>query len=136
MRAVKGKNTTPELMLRKMLHRAGYRYRLHRRDLPGKPDIVFPGRKKVIFVHGCFWHGHDCHRGARLPKTNAAYWNDKISRNRKRDAVHLAALREMGWEALVIWECELSDMTEVMQRAQHFLDSPQTPSPRQAPPTS
>ncbi len=107
MAAVKGKNTKPEIQVRKLAHALGYRFRLHRRDLPGSPDLVFPGRRAVIFVHGCFWHGHDCRRGARAPKTTAAYWRDKIARNKARDAHALAALESQGWRALTLWECEL-----------------------------
>ena len=95
------------MIVRRLLHAMGYRYRLHRRDLPGAPDIVFPGRRKLIFVHGCFWHGHDCARGARMPAANADYWRSKIARNLVRDADHLAALHQAGWQALVIWECQL-----------------------------
>lgn len=107
MRAVKGKDTKPELALRKALHRLGYRYRLNVRELPGKPDLVFPGRRTVIFVHGCFWHGHGCKRGRRVPKTNRAYWEDKIARNRARDRKNVAALKALGWRVITIWECEL-----------------------------
>ncbi len=107
MRAVKGKNTTPELTVRRTLHALGYRYRLHAVDLPGKPDLVFPARKTAVFVHGCFWHGHDCPRGARLPKTNVDYWFAKIARNRERDVQNQHALAHAGWTALVIWECAL-----------------------------
>jgi DNA mismatch endonuclease (patch repair protein) len=107
MRAVKGKDTSPERLVRRLAHSMGYRFRLHRKDLPGAPDLVFPGRAKAIFVHGCFWHGHDCARGARQPKANAAYWQGKIGRNRARDAAAIASLAERGWEALVLWECEL-----------------------------
>jgi len=107
MRAVRSVDTRPEMIVRRLLHAMGYRYRLHRRDLPGAPDIVFPGRRKLIFVHGCFWHGHDCARGARMPAANADYWRSKIARNLVRDADHLAALRQAGWQALVIWECQL-----------------------------
>ena len=123
MRAVKGQDTGPEMRVRRLVHRMGYRYRLHRKDLPGKPDLVFPGRRKVIFVHGCFWHGHDCKRGARAPKTNAAYWKTKIGRNAQRDAEHRAALRALGWDALVIWECELKqDDDRLAARIKQFLD--------------
>lgn len=107
MRAVKGKDTGPEMAVRRMAFQMGYRFRLHRKDLPGKPDLVFPKLHKVIFVHGCFWHGHDCARGARVPKTNAKYWRSKITRNRMRDAVSIAALKAQGWRATIIWECEL-----------------------------
>jgi DNA mismatch endonuclease (patch repair protein) len=107
MRAVKGKDTGPEMVVRRMAFEMGYRFRLHRKDLPGNPDLVFSKFHKVIFVHGCFWHGHGCARGARAPKTNANYWRSKIIRNMKRDAVSIAALKAKGWRATIIWECEL-----------------------------
>lgn len=109
MARVKSKNTTPELKVRAYLWRAGLRYRLHRADLPGKPDVVFPGRRAVVFVHGCFWHGHDCPRGARMPQDNADYWRRKIERNRARDAKAAADLAALGWRVLTVWECELKD---------------------------
>jgi DNA mismatch endonuclease (patch repair protein) len=121
MRAVKGANTAPEIAVRSMVHRMGYRFRLHRRDLPGKPDLVFPRLKKVLFVHGCFWHGHDCMRGARAPKANADYWRAKIARNRSRDLIHLRALKAEGWRAAVVWECELKKLTQVARRLARFL---------------
>jgi DNA mismatch endonuclease, patch repair protein len=121
MRAVKGANTAPEIAVRSLVHRMGYRFRLHRRDLPGKPDLVFPRLKKVIFVHGCFWHGHDCARGARMPKANAVYWRAKIARNRSRDALHLKSLKAEGWRAAVIWECELKKRGRVAKRLVRFL---------------
>lgn len=113
MRAVKSKDTTPELLVRTLIHGLGYRYRLHRRDLPGTPDLAFPSRKLALFVHGCFWHGHDCKRGARMPKANNAYWVAKIDRNRQRDRETQRALGEMGWTSFVIWECELRDREEL-----------------------
>ncbi len=116
MRQVKAKNTTPELKVRRLLTRMGLRYRLHRADLPGKPDIVMPGRKLAIFVHGCFWHGHDCARGARAPKANADYWQAKIGRNRARDIEHRAALQARGWRVLTLWECDLKDEAQIKQR--------------------
>lgn len=106
MRAVKSQDTTPEMVVRRLVHGLGFRYRLHRRDLPGKPDIVLPGRRKVVFVHGCFWHGHECKRGARPPKENADYWGPKIARNAERDNAHVTALQQAGWEVLTVWECE------------------------------
>jgi DNA mismatch endonuclease (patch repair protein) len=109
MRAVPGKNSSAELKVRKALTQLGARYRLHRRDLPGSPDIVLPGRRLAIFVHGCFWHGHACRRGARPPKANAAYWTGKIARNMARDVVAQAALKAAGWRVEVVWECELRD---------------------------
>jgi DNA mismatch endonuclease (patch repair protein) len=107
MSRVRSKDTTPELLVRSALHRLGFRYRLHVRTLPGCPDLVFPSRRTVIFIHGCFWHGHDCKRGARVPKTNSGYWREKIERNRSRDAVSEARLAGSGWNVLVVWECEL-----------------------------
>ncbi|MFD1702847.1 very short patch repair endonuclease [Methylopila henanensis] len=107
MRAVKGRDTGPEMAVRRAAHALGYRFRLHRKDLPGRPDLVFPSRRKAIFVHGCFWHGHDCARGARTPKTNADYWRAKIARNMARDERVKAELAALGWETLTIWECEL-----------------------------
>ena len=110
MRAVKSSNTKPETALRKALFALGYRYRLNVKTLPGKPDIVFPKYKTVIFVHGCFWHGHDCKRGARVPKTNRAYWTDKIARNKARDARNAEALKALGWRVITVWECELKGL--------------------------
>ncbi|HWF67891.1 MAG TPA: very short patch repair endonuclease [Acidobacteriaceae bacterium] len=122
MRAVKGKDTTPELIVRRMVHAMGYRYRLHRKDLPGKPDMAFSKLHKVIFVHGCFWHGHDCARGARMPKANAEYWFNKITRNSLRDATHIEALKIQGWRIAVIWECELNKLERVRRRLAEFLN--------------
>ena len=109
MARVKGKDTTPELAVRRLLTRLGLRYRLHRKDLPGKPDVVMAGRRTVVCVHGCFWHGHDCARGARVPKQNRDYWQAKVARNRARDARTAAELRALGWRVETIWECELKD---------------------------
>ena len=121
MRRVKGRNTTPEMTVRKALTRLGARYRLHRKDLPGKPDVVMPGRKLAIFVHGCFWHGHDCARGARVPKANRDYWVGKVGRNRARDAVSRAALTALGWRVETIWECDLKDEAGLDERLAHLL---------------
>jgi len=107
MRRVKGRNTSPELAVRSMLRAAGIGYRLGGMGLPGKPDVTMKGRRVVIFVHGCFWHGHDCARGARQPKANAEYWSAKIARNRARDARVAAALEAGGWRVLTVWECDL-----------------------------
>jgi DNA mismatch endonuclease (patch repair protein) len=123
MASVKGKNTKPELAVRRLAHRLGYRFRLHRKDLPGAPDLVFSGRRKVIFVHGCFWHGHDCARGARKPKANADYWTKKIARNRARDEAARSALETLGWKALTLWECELK-RDDLPQRLRRFLGQP------------
>ena len=112
MRAVRGKNTAPERAVRRLLRAFAPGYRLHRTDVPGRPDVAYVGRKAAIFVHGCFWHGHDCARGARAPKANAEYWRLKIAKNRARDARHLAALADAGWRALVVWECEIRSGSE------------------------
>jgi DNA mismatch endonuclease (patch repair protein) len=121
MRAVKSSATTPELRLRAAVRALGRAYRLGGWGLPGKPDLVFPGRKAVIFVHGCFWHGHDCARGARAPKANGDYWKAKIARNRQRDAQALIAIAASGWRALVIWECEVVDKDPLKNRLGSFL---------------
>jgi len=110
MRAVKGKDTKTEIALRKALFALGFRYRLNVEDLPGKPDLVFPKYKTVIFVHGCFWHGHRCKRGKRVPKTNRAYWTEKIARNKARDKKNAAALKKLGWKVITVWECKLREL--------------------------
>lgn len=109
MRAVKSRDTKPELKVRRAAHALGLRFRLNRADLPGKPDLVFPAKRTALFVHGCFWHGHDCPRGARMPQNNRDYWQAKISRNMARDKASLAALRRLGWTPRVIWECQTRD---------------------------
>jgi DNA mismatch endonuclease (patch repair protein) len=109
MRAVRSRDTGPELRVRKAAHAIGLRFRLQRADLPGKPDLVFPAKRTVIFVHGCFWHGHSCPRGDRIPQSNRAYWQAKISRNRARDRINIAALKKLGWTPRVIWECQTRD---------------------------
>lgn len=106
MSKISGKNTLPEMTIRKLLFSMGYRYRLHRKDLPGSPDIVFPGRKKIIFINGCFWHGHDCKRAA-LPKSNKDFWESKINGNIERDKINFIKLSDMDWKYLVIWQCEI-----------------------------
>lgn len=120
MRAVKSKNTRLEMRVRRLLYRAGYRYRLHRADLPGKPDLVFSGRRKIILLHGCFWHGHDCRAKIR-PASNTDYWVPKIEGNKARDARNIAALREAGWQVLVLWECQLKDDTAIMNVITAFM---------------
>ncbi len=122
MRAVPGRDTSAEMTVRRLLRPLAPGYRLHRKDIPGNPDIAYVGAQKAIFVHGCFWHGHDCRRGARMPKTNAEYWQAKIGRNRARDTKHLAELAERGWRALVVWECELADEAALAARLRAFLD--------------
>lgn len=121
MRAVKSQDTAPELTLRKLLSSFAPGYRLHRADLPGKPDIVYGPRRLAIFMHGCFWHGHDCKRGARPPKNNADYWRAKIGRNRARDIKNIAALETLGWRTLTIFECELKDASSVEARLREAL---------------
>ena len=121
MARVKGKDTTPELAVRRLLTRMGLRYRLHRADLPGKPDVVFAGRRIALFVHGCFWHGHDCARGARMPKANNAYWQAKIGRNRERDERARTALAADGWKTITVWECELKDVAKLERRLKRAL---------------
>jgi DNA mismatch endonuclease (patch repair protein) len=120
MRAVKGRDTKPEMIVRRMVHAMGKRYRLHRDDLPGKPDLTFPRLRKIIFVHGCFWHGHDCKRGARQPKDNADYWSKKIKRNKERDARSLEALKSLGWDVLIIWECQFKDRNALCDQLKQF----------------
>jgi DNA mismatch endonuclease, patch repair protein len=122
MRAVKSTDTAPERLVRRIVRELGFGYRLHAKDLPGKPDLVFRGRRKVIFVHGCFWHGHECARGARQPKANAAYWRAKIAANRARDQRTLAALSAAGWSAFMAWECETRDKAGLAVRLGAFLD--------------
>lgn len=121
MRAVKGRATTPERAVRRLIWSLGGRYRLNRADLPGKPDIVLAGRRLAIFVHGCFWHGHDCARGARVPKANRDYWTQKIARNRARDIANRAALEAKGWRVETVWECELKDAAALNARVAALL---------------
>ena len=123
MRAIRSKDMQPELKVRSLVHRLGFRFRLHRRDLPGKPDLVFVSRGKVIFVHGCFWHSHNC-KVAHTPKSNQEYWVPKLARNKTRDARNIDALEADGWRALVIWECEASDERSLKKRLRAFLEGP------------
>lgn len=122
MRLVRGKHTRPELALRSLAHKLGYRFRLHRADLPGKPDLVFPSRRKVVFMHGCWWHGHYCSAGVKRAKSNAAYWRRKIRRNMERDTRSITALRAMGWRSLVVWECETKSLDRVASKLRRFLE--------------
>lgn len=121
MRAVKGKDTKPEMTVRRAAHALGFRFRLHRKDLPGSPDLVFPRLNTAVFVHGCFWHSHDCARGARMPKTNADYWRAKIARNVARDARVRGELEALGWTVMTIWECELKDADALAERLKQVL---------------
>ncbi len=126
MAAVRAKNTRPEMAVRSLVHRMGYRFRLHRKGLPGRPDLVFPGRRAVIFVHGCFWHRHPdtaC-RLARMPKSRLEFWHPKLEANRERDVANISRLAEQGWRTLVVWECELRDMVRVAESVRHFLGEP------------
>lgn len=122
MAKIRSKNTKPELRLRRALHAAGYRYRLHDRALPGRPDLVFAGRKKVIFVNGCFWHGHNCPVGSRLPKSNTEFWAEKRRRNQERDCTQRLQLLEMGWAYLDVWECEVAASAKLVDEVTAFLD--------------
>jgi DNA mismatch endonuclease (patch repair protein) len=121
MRAVKGRDTAPEMTVRRLVHRMGFRFRLHRKDLPGKPDLVFPRLHKVVFVNGCFWHGHGCARGGRVPSQNREYWLAKVAKNRVRDELVNAALSRSGWQVAVFWECELNDTKRLEVRLREFL---------------
>jgi DNA mismatch endonuclease (patch repair protein) len=127
MRRIKSKDMKPERLVRSLVHKLGYRFRLHRRDLPGKPDLVFASRKKVIFVHGCFWHSHEigC-PDARLPKSNQDYWSLKLKRNKDRDRANEEALIQAGWRVLTIWDCELSNVAVIVTRLRKFLGMSQT----------
>lgn len=123
MSAIQSKNTKPEMIVRRLVHSLGYRFRLHKKNLPGKPDLVFGPRKKVIFVHGCFWHQHpdpDC-KDSRLPKTRLEYWIPKLERNTIRDKSNIESLRTLGWKVFVIWECETKDLSGIQSRISRFL---------------
>lgn len=122
MSRIRSKDTKPELAVRQILHRLRYRFRLHRKDLPGRPDIVLPRHRKIILVHGCFWHGHTC-RLASKPKSNEGYWTGKIAKNKERDARNLAALEEAGWTVLELWECDVRKLEGLEDRLAAFMDS-------------
>jgi DNA mismatch endonuclease (patch repair protein) len=121
MARIRGVDTQPEIVVRKLLHRMGYRYKLHYSKLPGRPDLAFPSRRKVVFVHGCFWHSHAHCEFARIPKTRPDYWQAKFKKNKKRDKATLAKLLSLNWSALVIWECEVDDLTSLKKRLVRFL---------------
>jgi DNA mismatch endonuclease (patch repair protein) len=116
MAKVKSRDTKPELLLRRILTDLGARYRLHRKDLPGSPDVAMPGRRLAVFVHGCFWHGHDCARGSRVPKANRDYWLAKVARNKARDARNLTDLAAAGWRVETVWECQMKDRDTLKER--------------------
>ncbi len=120
MSAIRSRNTVPELAVRREAHRMGYRFRLHRKGLPGTPDLVFPSKRKAVFVHGCFWHKHDC-KLSRMPKSNLEYWVPKLNRNCARDATNLEVMRLQGWQCLVVWECETRDVDRLEKRLKKFL---------------
>lgn len=121
MSRVRSRDTKPELLVRRLLHSSGYRYRLHEKGLAGTPDIVFRGRRKVVFINGCFWHSHDCSNGRRSPKSNQAFWSAKRQGTRERDASAVKILEASGWKVLVIWECELKDAELLLRTLQEFL---------------
>lgn len=122
MRKIRSKDTAPELAVRKLCREIGYTgYRIHRKDLPGKPDLAWIGRKHAVFVHGCFWHGHVCAEGIRKPKSNQDYWMQKIERNQQRDVENIATLCAAGWNTLVIWECEINEQRILAKRIKKFL---------------
>ncbi len=123
MRAVKARDTGPERIVRRLAYAIAPGYRLHRRDIPGRPDLAYVARKRAIFVHGCFWHGHSCARGAREPRTNVTYWREKIERNRARDRAIMRRLRRTGWRVLVLWECELRAEERLKKRLARFLEA-------------
>jgi DNA mismatch endonuclease (patch repair protein) len=122
MRSVKSRDTKPEMEVRRFVHGLGYRFRLHRKSLPGKPDLVFPRLRKVVFVHGCFWHGHTCARGDRIPKSNTDYWIAKIAGNRERDRLNRIRLEAQGWEVCTVWECQVKSV-QVQGRLIAFLEA-------------
>lgn len=125
MALVKSKDTKPEMRVRRLVHGMGYRYRLHSRALPGNPDLVFPGRRKVIFVHGCFWHRHQCAMGDRLPKSRVSFWRGKLEQNKRRDRAVRRQLRKAGWSVAVVWECQTTPkhLNQLARRLRRFLEA-------------
>ena len=121
MAKIRSKDTKPEVLVRRIAHSLGYRFRLHRKDLPGRPDLVFPSRKSAVFVHGCFWHAHKNCKVANLPKSRTAFWADKFERNRRRDELNERLLKQLGWRVLVIWECETKGQDKLASRLSRFL---------------
>lgn len=127
MASVRGKDTQPEMIVRRAVHRLGYRYRLHSKDLPGKPDLVFPVWRKVIFVHGCFWHRHRCKKGRSLPQVNREFWEAKLAANVERDRKVRNTLRKQGWQSLIIWECQTCDLAKLAMRLSDFISASDPP---------
>ena len=123
MQAVRGRDTDPEMRVLRALHALGYRFRLHRKDLPGTPDVVLPRHRKIVLVHGCFWHGHEHCKRATVPVNNAETWRAKIRGNQNRDSRNLTALRELGWDVLIVWECEVRDSARLTNRLRDFLST-------------
>lgn len=119
MSRVKNKNTKPELIVRSLLHQLGFRFRLHRKDLPGTPDITLSRYNTVVFVNGCLWHGHNCARG-KLPKTNSKFWSEKINKNIQRDKTHIETLRNYGWNVIIVWDCETNSNDKISQLTEKF----------------
>ena len=124
MSKVRGKNTLPEMRVRRLAHALGYRFRLHRRDLPGCPDLVFPARQKIIFVHGCFWHQHSGCKYAYRPKSRKDFWDEKLKRNVERDCQNLKRLKKLGWSVFVVWECETKKELQLLEKLTRFLGPP------------
>ena len=122
MGRIRARGSKAELVVRRLTHRMGYRYRLHRSDLPGRPDMVFVKTRKVVFVNGCFWHGHNCRAGRNRPKSNTSYWERKLDGNIRRDTQNQSDLVRMGWRVLVVWECELRDERNICEKLRLFLD--------------
>ena len=129
MAAIKGKNTKPEMAVRSLLHQMGYRFRVHRKDIPGKPDVAFISRRKAIFVHGCFWHMHDCRYGCVIPATNTAFWQHKRRSNVDRDQKNQELLSAKGWNSLIVWECSIRDENRLKEQLTEFLDRSATSDP-------
>lgn len=130
MSRIRGRDTTPEMRVRSLIHRMGFRFRLHRRDLPGKPDIVLSSRRVVVFVHGCFWHQHSCRFGRVRPSTNSEFWAAKLDGNVERDRRAVRALRRTGWRVVTVWECELRDVDRLSSRLRRLLEAHESQLPR------
>lgn len=123
MSHIKGKNTKPEMLIRRLIHSLGYRYRLHVKSLPGIPDLVFPSRRKVIFIHGCFWHRHSCLKGRSMPSTNKDFWKNKFIANKRRDKQHQNEFRKLKWGVLTIWECQTKNLSKIKRKIIKFLEN-------------